>query len=372
MPLDNSQLEGLKEKNEKLFQERKIARIRNGQLSRDLNLMCSELNQYKRAGKARVLKTNMIQPVKFPSLILDKSVTKASRIHLTSKNVIVAVQKEKNSKSYGIEFSDYDDLTFKYIPLHNGIIRDIACCPNDEMILATVSVDTTMKQISLRSSQETMKCKLPVPLFCCEWISQNSVAVGGTLGHFFVVDGKGSIVFQEKIAGGPPVTSIVKISEYELFVSLPNVSHIFDIRAGVLVPDKYEGFNFTRTSSSQKFIGLRRDSNNIVVQTGRFVDSIPDFDEKIQLPTSNKIARPGISDVSTGYYVAIPDVHNERLSLRYSLNMGEDMWEKYEKMFIDANQDSMIDTQILKLTDQDFILATLTENNIRLYSLPIS
>lgn len=405
-PLDNSRNDEIREEYNKVMKNRQVLLQKLARLERDNNICQSEIATKRSTifGRTpRSTKSIVNKHVSFPSLLLERKIYHGFRVALTSKHLFATCQKESTISDFGIEFCERstptNTLSFKYISLHSAQINDLAPSPFDKEAIATVSLDKKVLVTTMRSEFPIMEAVLPVPIWSCCWISPNTLAVGGTNGRFFIIDGRGEIKSEFELCKGPPILSIESFSNDLLIVSSPLKTSLFDVSKSEFINDANADLgmgshslkvaklvNVTPTVNPSSaiiddhhFLMMNRLRNNKPVYCIGS-KSISNQSKKISIKKTiniekyEKNARPEIITINNNNSIkdiyAIPDEKSLGFKLYSSTNPNLDYWSLWQKNFSNPCFPSpVLDISMHKETD--FCLAVTSSDLLRLYAFPL-
>lgn len=419
IPLDTMRSEEIKEEHSKAMKKRQTLLQTLTRLERDYNICQSEIatkrsSIFGRSRSPRLMKSIVKKPVSFPSLLFERKICCGFRVSLTSKHLFVSCQKENSVDDFGIEFCERDGssntFSFKYISLHSAQIYDLAPSPFDKEAVATVSMDKKLIVTAMRSELPIMEASLPVPLWSCCWISPNTIAVGGTNGRFFIIDGRGKIQKEFELCKGPPILSIETFTDNIMIVSSPLKTSLFDLSKYEFINDPkadlgmgshalkvakvaaspINSLNAAKAKASinneeQHFIMINRLRNNKAVYCLGSKSSSLNHSNTISITRTmnldkfEKISRPDIitlptSSISTNTndtkdIFVIPDEKSFGFKLFSSTNTNFDHWSKWKKSFTNSSFPSpILDISLHKETD--LCMAAVSSELLRVYSFP--
>ncbi|OHT08107.1 hypothetical protein TRFO_23463 [Tritrichomonas foetus] len=373
MPMDNTRSDSIHDANKRAIKNHQELLHKLTRLERDYNICQAEISMKRRTvfGKVKQ-KTNIIhKPVSFPCLLMERKINDGFRICLSSKHLIYTCK--NGDMNYGFEYCDRDSLSsFKYISLHTAQIHDLTSSPFDVQAVATVSLDKRLIVTAMRSEMSILEANLPVPLWSCAWISHSTIAVGGTNGKLFIVDGRGEISHDFVLSNGPPIFCIQSFSDEVLLVSTPLKSGLFDMRKFEFIKKDLPGAHSVSVSHLNHLVSVSRQNNNkTIVSIGSKTDSNNlVFNRTLNLDKFEKIARPAIVSTDTKDIFAIPDENEKGFKLLTSNNLDINYWSKWKHNFSDSDFNSPI-LDLAAVKEKDFLLATTSSDLVRMYAFPI-
>ncbi|EAY08067.1 hypothetical protein TVAG_463470 [Trichomonas vaginalis G3] len=372
IPLESSEIDSLNEKHKDYDQKIKFIREIINKLKRDINIYQFE-SENKDIYHARHAPLIEKKSVNRPSLIFETPITNGFRVSVTPKNIVVTCQ--NNDGKYGIKFFENQNFTeSKFIPLHTQQIRDLSSPILDADVVATVSTDCILNQTSLRTSQIISRTELQAPLWCCEWARPTCIAVGATNGRFFIVDGRGTTPVNIQVEPGPPVTSIIRVDDDFLYVVTPKKGILYDIRSSGFTRCFIDGFNSgcACTGHQQIFASLLRKGTTAEFSLNKFNQSRT----KSTIGTFNidfykTFARPAVCCCGSTICACAPNGDNFEIffSSVKEPSLSNRATEKWKYLFYNEQPAPILDISLGK--SYDLMLATLSEKNLRVFSIPV-
>ncbi|KAH0793819.1 E3 ubiquitin-protein ligase RFWD3 [Histomonas meleagridis] len=370
VPLDNEQSDLAEQKHSDSLKTIKKLKERVGQLETDIHRSRGrymfQMTEHKNSTKVKVEKK--YKNVMHPSLILEKKIDNGFRLSVTSKHLFLTA---RNKESHGIIYFELSNLSkFSYIPLHNSQVQAIEVSPYDPQTISSVSADKNLIMTAIRSEQKIFQASLPAPLWSCAWINSNSLAVGGTQGQFFLVDGRGQIISESVLAKGPPVFSVCALSDL-LLVSSPICTKLFDIRMMNYLPEIYEGSQATSCCKSNHFVQIGRNAENMFhCRFGKLTDNKKLTYKRI-FPIKKSIsrARPTVYDDQNSQFLAIPNEEDHTFEIYNSKNLGTNLAQNLENSFVSfAHPSPILDIGIVR--SFDLYVASVSSTMFQLYAMP--
>lgn len=371
VPLESAEMDSISEKSKDYDQKIRTLIAEISKLKRDINIYQFE-SEKTEMFKAKHQPIFEKRSVYHPSLIFETPVTNGTRVSVTPKNIIVTTQ--NNDLKYGIKFYENQNFTeSKFISLHTQPIKDLSSPILDSDVVSTVSTDGTLNQISLRTSQILSKIDLHVPLWCCEWARPNCIAVGGTNGKFFIVDGRGTTPVNIQLENGPPVTSLIRVDDDFLYVVTPKKGVLYDIRSSGFTRSFIEGFNTGQscTGCQHIFASIVRSGQSAELSLNKFNQSrSKSLIATFKLENYRGLARPALCSNGPSIHIAASNGNSFEIfsASTKEPNLNNRLTDKWQSLFQCRDQSPIIDLAMGK--SYDLMLATLSEKELRVFSIP--
>jgi WD40 repeat protein len=254
----------------------------------------------------------------------------------------------------------------RFIPLHSAQIQDIAPSPYDQQVLATISLDKMLCVTSLRTQQKTLEKEMPNPCWSVAWIEPMILAVGGTNGRLFVVDGSPRVICETTLAVGPPIVSLCRIGDSMIIACSVRKSRVFDGRRREWIGDEYAGCRCFRVCGST-YAAIRDE----LMEIGRIEEGKLKCERIIKLERFRSAARCDIIKSGGGVYCGFPDDDGCDFEVRkVGEEIDRDLWGKYSRCFGKfGGGNAIVDMRMHYMLD--FFVGCLSSDLLRIYALPV-
>ena len=309
--------------------------------------------------------------ITYPGLIYERTIDDGFRIHYSNHFFINSCKNGNNN--YGIQYTSFKKLkNVSFLPLHSMQIRDIA---SNSTQITTCSLDKSMCISEIDERKILNRYTFEESLWSCLSINDNLIGVGGDRGLFSYLDPRmENTIFTTNIPG-PPVNSMVKLSDTAILGLTAKEFHFYDITKGGFFQPQEKlpgGFSLRGCNGSCFYVYLRR-NNGIATVTYCAYDQNKQLINILssEIGMFKQIIRPSLISFNDVTYSAIPDEPNKDFSL-YALNQPRfDLWSQWNTRFISSNlcENPIIDCTLFEEMNE-LMIATTTSNKIRIFSVP--
>lgn len=355
---------------QKAEEKAKALETRKASLEFRLKEMNESLEQKVLENKNWLRKNRFVDVINAPELLLDVRVNRGNRIAMSSNAVFVASSTDENS--YGLECFDLRHFSHtKSKSLHSAQIRGLSFRGGG--IIATSSADHSMKIFNYEQQaiESSYQCKGIG--WTCEWLDNDLVIVGEDAGLVSIVDTRAPTTANTMQAEETPIFSISPITNQIFACADLNNLYYGDIRNNQLRKDKRMiGTKLiASTKNRQFFLTVNR------VKSEHFVSvSCPDRDRilmelsKQKVVYSSRMARPVVENADGTQIYVVPGPPESPISIYSTKNTTKNLWHEWSSSFHGLFGASQICDLSLN-TDNDFLLAVLTSNGLKVLAIPI-
>lgn len=341
------------------------------QLQQQLNLLRDHIaNKYQPTFQHSQRK--IIRVLNQPTIILDRQINDGNRVLFA--NDIIVYTECFGDQCYGITFGNIDDpLQFQHLSLHTNQIRDISPHASSSTIISTVSIDKTLAIVDL-SNNSINRVDMGVSLWSCCWLNDSTVIVGGDRGTIIGFNTTTNQKTFEICCNGPPLFSIKAVSINTVLIANGRVSQFFDVNSTKFYPVEVGQnailYNTEKLTNSRQFLILSRSNQEktALATFCRMQGGSVNAGINIGIPYFSGLVRPSILEIGDKIYVVLPKEDENDFSFRMISNSQVDLFMKWRNRFAKLTKPPV--DFALNASD-DFMLAVVTKDCIRVYALPI-
>lgn len=306
-----------------------------------------------------------------PSIVLNRPINEGNRV-LFIGDYIVYTECFSN-QVFGITYGDIDDpQNFQRLSLHTMQIRDMSVHPSSTSIISTVSIDKTVSIVDL-ISQRVSRVDMGVPLWSCCWFDDSTVIVGGDRGTIIGVNVNTMQKTFEKSEPGPPIFSLKTITPTTVLTANGRHTQIFDLNQQKFFPVEAAAnsvlFNDEKlTNMQQLLIMTRTREKDAHALFCKLQNGAPWPAVSIKIPYFSGLIKPSLVETGGQIYVALPMEDENDFSFRMISNPQVDLFMKWRNRFPKLSKPP---SDLAMIVNDDFLLAVVTKDMIRVYALPI-
>lgn len=366
IPFSESVLGAEHKKTEELESNHRILETKKESYQQELDKLKSSMTANKTATYAPSEK-KVVRILSQPSLILDHDVNDGNRVMICGDKLIFTEKREDGV--YGIQVTDIGDPDeFTFYPIHAMQIKDICAYRNTPTIIVTVSMDQTIGIVNTISNQ-TRRISAGVGLWSCVFINSELIAVGGDRGSVICFDIKNDQKIFERSEPGPPVISLDLIDDDIIFACTGRNGRSFSIAKKDYLDASIKCATIVKACGNTRQIVVltRKDKIAHAMLCNSFNGKL-NAAKNIPIKYFSRLVRPSLCAAGEKMYCLLPNEEENDMVLIETNHPEVDLWIKWKNRFSHTEK-PLVDLALYK--SDDFLLAALTQNNLRVYALPI-
>jgi WD40 repeat protein len=374
MKVSESEILRLESSNTRLMRDNTHLQIEIDQLRSKLKSARDHMASTESISAFSNIEIPEVDSICHPAIVCERRVRDGFRLCITQGQIVVSSAADSG---YGFQIVPLHSPTeSSFVPVHSQQIRDVADMGTNSLI-ASASLDRTLAFTSLETQTVTNRFDFDVGLWCVSAMDANVFGTGGDRGRLYFGDIRSGTEVIKLETMGPPVNSIVRLSDELALALTARNSYVYDFRRGstVIIKKEIEGGIAVRGCPASSFYAvLSRKESSSEVSFCTFDDQQRKFNvfSTQQIGYVKSMARPALQIVNGIVHCAVPNEPSCDFSLFALSQSKHDLWLKCkERWGAHKNRTPVVD--LAMVTDPASILiSALTSETLTLYQVPLA